>query len=52
MLSFQVIKSVNIIQGLDPNKAHGQDKINIRMLKICSNCGNLPAIRNHIQRMP
>ena len=29
----------NIIQGLDPNKdkAHSQDKISIRMLKICSN---------------
>ena len=29
----------NIIQRLDPNKdkAHGQDKISIRMLKICSN---------------
>ena len=29
----------NIIQRLDSNKdkAHGQDKISIRMLKICSN---------------
>ena len=29
----------NIIQRLDPNKdkAHGQDKISICMLKICSN---------------
>ena len=24
-----------IIQNLDPNKAHGHDNINIRMLKIC-----------------
>ena len=27
----------NIIQGLDPNKAHGQDKISNRMLKIWGN---------------
>ena len=27
----------NIIQGLGPNKAHSQDKISIRMLKICAN---------------
>ena len=27
----------NIIQGLSPNKAHSQDKISIRMLKICAN---------------
>ena len=26
-----------IIQNLDPNKAHGYDKINIRMINICSN---------------
>ena len=31
MLSFQL----TIIQGSDPNKAHGQDKISISMLKIC-----------------
>ena len=24
-----------IIQNLDPNKAHGHDKISIRMIKIC-----------------
>ena len=27
-----------IIAKLDPNKAHGHDKINIRMIKICSAC--------------
>ena len=27
----------NIIQGLGPNKAHSQDKISIRMLKIYAN---------------
>ena len=27
----------NIIRGLDPNKAHGKDKISIRMRKICGN---------------
>ena len=34
MLSSQM-EIGNIIQGLDPNKAHDQDKISICMLKIC-----------------
>ena len=25
-----------IVRSLDPNKAHGQDKISIRMIKICA----------------
>ena len=28
---------LKIFQDLNPNKAHGHDKINIRMLKICGN---------------
>ena len=28
---------LKIIQNLNPNKAHGHDKINIQMLKICGN---------------
>ena len=28
---------LKIIQNLNPNKAHGHDKISIRMLKICGN---------------
>ena len=32
-----VIFSIDKIQILDPNKAHGQDEINIRILKIFDN---------------
>ena len=34
---FAIDEIGSIIRGLDPNKVHGQDKISIRMLKICSN---------------
>ena len=39
---------LKIIQNLDPNKAHGHDKISIRMLKICGNslCRPLELIFN------
>ena len=32
----------NIIKKLDPNKAHGHDKISIRMLKLCGDSINSP----------
>ena len=35
-LSFSNNDTEKIIQNLDPNKAHGHDKISIRMIKICS----------------
>ena len=34
---FSIDEIGNIIRGLDPNKAHGQDKISILMLKIYGN---------------
>ena len=39
---------LKIIQNLNPNKAHGHDKISIRMLKICGNlvCRPLELIFN------
>ena len=36
-VTFWIEEIGNIIQGLDPSKAQGQDKISIRMLKICCN---------------
>ena len=40
---------LKIIAKLDPNKAHGHDKISIRMIKICSTsiCKPLRLIFNH-----
>ena len=39
---------LKIIQNLNPNKAHGHDKISIQMLKICGNslCRSLELIFN------
>ena len=34
-IDFSVEQVSNIIKKLDPNKAHGHDKISQRMLKIC-----------------
>ena len=34
---FSIDEIGNIIQGLDLNKVHGQNKISIHMLKICGN---------------
>ena len=34
-LNFSNNDTEKIIQNLDPNKAHGHDKISIRMIKIC-----------------
>ena len=34
---FSIDEIGNIMQGFDPNKVHGQDKISIRILKICGN---------------
>ena len=43
---FSIDEIGNIIPGLDPNKAHGQDKISISMLKIYGNsiCKSLEII--------
>ena len=40
---------LKIIAKLDPNKAHGHDKMSIRMIKICSTsiCKPLRLIFNH-----
>ena len=32
-----IVSILKIIQNLNPNKAHGHDKISIQMLKICGN---------------
>ena len=32
----QVIDIVKIAKALEPNKAHGHDKISIRMIKLCA----------------
>ena len=37
MVKFVNTDILKIIQNLNPNKAHGHDKISIRMLKICGN---------------
>ena len=34
-VSFSQDSIAKIIQNVDPNKAHGRDNINIRMLKVC-----------------
>ena len=34
-VSFSLDKIANVIQNLDPNKAHGHDNIGIRMVKVC-----------------
>ena len=34
---FSIDEISDIMQGLDPKKAHGYDKVSIRMLKICVN---------------
>ena len=34
-VSFSHDKIAKVIQNLDPNKAHGQDNISIRMVKVC-----------------
>ena len=41
-IDFSVEQVSNIIKKLDPNKAHGHGKINIRMLKLCGNSINRP----------
>ena len=43
---FSIDEIGNIIQGLDPNKAHGQDKISFSMLKFYDNsiCKSLEII--------
>ena len=35
--TFSIEEIGNIMQGLDPNKVHSQDKISICMLEICGN---------------
>ena len=49
MVEFVNTNVLKIIQNLDPNKAHGHDKISIRMLKICRNslCRPLEVIFNN-----
>ena len=39
-VTFSIDEIGNIKRGLDPNKANGQDKISISMLKICGNSNN------------
>ena len=34
-VNFSHDKIAKVIQNLDPNKAHGQDNISIRMVKVC-----------------
>ena len=34
-VNFSIDDIVKILQNLDPNKAHGHDKISIRMLQLC-----------------
>ena len=36
-VNFSIYDIAKILQNLDPNKAHGHDKISIRMLQICGN---------------
>ena len=36
-INFSQDDILKIIQNLNPNKAHGSDKISIRMIKICGN---------------
>ena len=36
-VNFSIDDIAKILQNLDPNKAHGQDKISIRMLLLCGN---------------
>ena len=41
-INFSLDDIAEIIQTLDPNKAHGHDMISIHMLKICSNSIYIP----------
>ena len=36
-VNFSIDDIAKILQNLDPNKAHGHDKISIRMLQLCGN---------------
>ena len=36
-VNFSIDDIAKMLQNLDPNKAHGHDKISIRMLELCSN---------------
>ena len=36
-VNFSIDDNAKILQNLDPNKAHGHDKISIRMLQLCGN---------------
>ena len=36
-VNFSIDDMTKILQNLDPNKAHGQDKISIRILQLCGN---------------
>ena len=36
-VNFSIDDIAKILQSLDPNKAHGQDKISIQMLQLCVN---------------
>ena len=36
-VNFSIDDITKILQNLDPNKAHGHDKISIRMLQLCGN---------------
>ena len=36
-VNFSIDDMAKILQNLDPNKAHGQDKISIRILQLCGN---------------
>ena len=49
-VKFAVNDILKIIQNLNSNKAHGHDKISIRMLKICGDslCRPLELIFNHL----
>ena len=41
-VTFLIDKIGNIIWGLDPSKAHGQDNISVCLLKMCGNTSCKP----------
>ena len=36
-VNLSIYDTAKILQNLEPNKAHGHDKISIRMLRLCDN---------------
>ena len=46
-INFSQDHILKIVQSLNPNKAHGPDKLSIPMIKICGKSGDKPRLKNY-----